>query len=1328
MRAMTVHKMLRRLFPVVLAMVLITPSIHAAQQYQGLCSYVKIEILQELTLERIGFLATLTVTNNEGDASITNFSAALTFEHRGAGGELEDASALFFVQPPKVKGVNSIDGNGIIAPGQTAVVEWFIIPKTNAGGTTPEGLRYLVGAKLAGSLYGMEISQDVFNVLPDTITVKPDPQLEITYFQPRDVDGDNPFTPDVVESPIPFTLGVLVKNAGYGEARKVKIASEQPRIVENLQGLLVVPQLIGSRVDDEPTDSTTLTVDLGNIQPGKCRKGAWDMITTLSGEFTEFKASFTHAPELGGEETSLIKEMNAYFMVHEVLNDQPGRDNLLDFLAETLNGEELIPDTLYESDCNTLPVNRLTNVEVLNFGGLTATVRAQADVENWVFIRVDDPGQAKYPIKSVVRSDGKVINPHNYWTHIRYREPDNAKLTYLNLFDFVSLGQYDYTVTYEPMGTDDTAPVTKIYFSGPSKLKNAKYFVLPETQIFFIALDESPVGTYYRLDGTGNYLPAYPFTITQAGEHSLAFYSKDIVGNEEAPQTVTVVVSRDEPAVGGITADTDELFIAGDAISVRPTSVNVGFNGVMTADSLTAEADVFKGVFAYATISGVPSSPTTTTDATLIVGGENVDYYRYRLGSGSWSDEYAVADPISLSELAGEVQVSVAGRSQYGDYLSDDEAITVGWTVSASADPIAVSGTPATPSRSLDANLSVSGTDYYCYRIDENYYMPDAGAGAPMTLADLSDGEHKVEVLARADAGAGCPGNIPGTQVNWTVDRHYGLELPVERRVRHEDLGQVDDIPTNFVWNGRNDSGTVVSPGWYTVRIKVSDGLGRWNGVVKLVYVGDLLAGGAALSDAGGAPQKEVHAFGKWAVWQDQRNGNWDIYAINLTDAAASAVQITDNTLNQERPRTDGRYVVWEDRQPDGTWDIWAKDLESTDAKIAITATTGYDESKPVVYWPWIVYQARTVAQPDAPWQLMAYNLLSGTAEPVDTTTQNQIDASLHKQRVVWQDFRDVGYGEIYMKDLKTGEIMRITNDPGGQYYPAIFDHWIVWSDNRNSQFDLYGYNLKRRTEIRLTGTAEDETRPYMNGRWVVYMEDAAGEQKINLRLMNLANLASVQLTNEATEKEKTAMASGRLLWVDLKSGVRQVLAGPLPDLQPVFNNRNTVAVTAGMVANIPNAHNLLELWHEQAGVQEITRYTSLMPKPTADTVAWVGNAPVGTNFTLEAGDFLWVRFNETLILDMGQRVCETLNLAAGTSVFSYACFPDGYSAFQMIRDLGASNIKALRSLASDTGRWQTAAVENGVIVGEDFKIPTVAVLMVEMNTAVGPWRPGEAP
>jgi beta propeller repeat protein len=1050
------------------------------------------------------------------------------------------------------------------------------------------------------------------------------------------------------------------------------------------------------------------------------------MITTLSGEFTEFKASYTHSTELGGSDTSLIRDLNAYFMVHEVMNDQPGRDGLLDFLAETLGGEQLIPDTLYESDCNTLPVNRLTDVELLDFSGLAATVRAKADIEDWIFIRLDDPGQAKFSIANIVRSDGKVLNPNNYWTNIRYRDPDNFKLTYLNIFDFVALGEYQYMVTYEPSGTDIDPPLTTLRFFGPNQEKDGKYFVLPETQLFFIAEDDSPVGTYYKLDGAPDFVPAYPFNIYDAGEHTLEFYSTDAEGNEEAHKIATVVVSLADPGIENLTADTTELFIVGDSLSVRPTTVTIGFNGVVTASRLDAKAEVFRGIFGYPTVSGVPSSPTSSGDATIIVGGENVDYYRYRIGGGAWSDEFTISQPIQLSGLVGTVHLSVSGRSQYGDYLPDSEAVIVSWTVDPGALPIVITGIPEIPTRTTLVNLNVLGSDNYCYRVDGTYYRPDTGAGNPVTLTRLSDGEHTVEVLARAGAGEACPADGAGTTVVWTVNRLYGLAFPDETRVRQEFLGQVDANFTEFVWDGRSDSGVVVPPGWYSVRIMVEDGLGRLTGAVTLVYVGDLVADGTLLSDSGNARQKEAHAFRGWVVWQDQRNGSWDIFAQDLNDAAAIPVAITGNSRNQERPHTDGKFVVWEDRQADGTWDIVAKELGSANPVFAITATSDLNEQKPAIYWPWVVFQSKPVADPGAPWQVMAYNIITDTTAAVDSTTQDQLDPAIQQQRVVWQDFRDVGYGEIYFKDLRSGEVRRITDNQGGQYHPVIFDQWIVWDDNRNGQLDLYGYNLRRNTEVQLTDTPEDESRPYINGKWVVCEEDSAGGQNINLRLLHLSNLASIQLTNAESEKEKPSMASNKIVWVDLRNGHRQVMTGSLPDLQPVFNNRNTVAVTEGMLSDQGDAYTLLKLWNEQAGVSEITRYTTLLPQPVAESVSWISGAPVGDNFTLEAGSFLWVKFNDTNILDLGEGTCTSLNLVAGPNMFSYSCFPDHYSAFRLIRELGTANINALRVLDSDTGRWQTASVVNSQIVGEDFRIQSVAVLMLDMINPVPSWKPGE--
>ncbi|MHB8766164.1 MAG: FlgD immunoglobulin-like domain containing protein, partial [Deferrisomatales bacterium] len=673
--------------------------------------------------------------------------------------------------------------------------------------------------------------------------------------------------------------------------------------------------------------------------------------------------------------------------------------------------------------------------------------------------------------------------------------------------------------------------------------------------------------------------------------------------------------------------------------------------------------------------------------------------------------------------LAGAVDLKVAGRSRYGAYPADAQAVAVSWTVGAGSG-LALAGAPATPTRSPDASLTVAGSDRYCYRVDAGGYRPETAAGAPIALARLADGAHTVEVLPRASAAEACPGNVAGTAARWAVDRQYGTQLPAPDRVRRVELGPVGADPVAFAWDGRNDAGAVVPPGWYTVVVTVRDALGRATSQVRLVQVGDLLADGALLSDAGAAGQAEAHAAGRWAVWQDQRSGVWNVWARDLSAAPGPGAAVVASARNQERPRTDGRYVVWEDRQPDGSWDVWVKEL-GAGAAAAVTATPGFDERRPVVDWPWVVYQRRPVADPAAPWQLRAVNLATGAAADVDPTTQDQLDPAVQAGRVVWQDFRDPGAGEIYWKDLEAGGVRRLTESLHGQYHPALLDQWVVWADNRHTQFELYGYNLLRGAEIRLTDTPENETRPYLNGGRAVYQEDSAGLSALNLRLLYLASGAAVQLTNAGSLKGQPSLAAGRLLWVDTVDGRGRVMTGTLPDLQPVFHNRNAVAVTSGMAAHQVDAHTLLRLWNREAGVTELTRYTRLVPEPVAETATWSGGAPAGPNFPLQAGAFLWVKFGATAVLDLGVGQCGALDLAAGVNALGYACFPDRYTAYGLIRELGVAPVSALRVLDADSGSWRTAAVVDGRIVGEDFAVPPIAVLMLEMAAPVDGWRPG---
>jgi hypothetical protein len=55
---------------------------------------------------------------------------------------------------------------------------------------------------------------------------------------------------------------------------------------------------------------------------------------------------------------------------------------------------------------------------------------------------------------------------------------------------------------------------------------------------------------------------------------------------------------------------------------------------------------------------------------------------------------------------------------------------------------------------------------------------------------------------------------------------------------------------------------------------------------------------------------------------------------------------------------------------------------------------------------------------------------------------------------------------------------------------------------------------------------------------------------------------------------------------------------------------------------------------------------------------------------------------------------------------------------------MGVAKVKAVRMLDAETGRWVVALVQNGRPIGNDFPIPNVAVLMVDLSAAVSNFRP----
>ena len=1297
----------------------------AQQQFQGVCANVKIEIQQELAFERIGFEATLEITNNLGGDPITDFSSRLTFTDPKdlVNGAPRDVSDRFFVQRPRLTDVNATDGTGVIGPTKTGIVRWFIIPKPGAGGILSQGKEYEVGVNLSGKMAGVEIPKNIFFAIPDTITVKPEPELEIRYFQPRDVQGDDPFTPEV-ESPIPFTLGVLVKNSGYGPAKTVRISSQQPKIVENRAGLILIARLLGARVQDSALSETSLTVNLGDIQPSQTVKGAWDMITSLSGEFIEFKASYTHRDELGGLETSLIKTLEAHFIAHEVLNDDPGRDTILDFLADTDRDVDQLPDTLYESQGQILPVNFEANASVTTpLAARTFVVTVNRQYEGWGYVRLTDPGQAKLGIESVVRSDGKAVNLHNIWTNIRYRPSDNFKLTYLNLFDRVTTpGVYTYTVKYATPPVDTVAPVTRLRFVGQVTQSGGNYYVTRDTELYFTSEDASPVSIEYFLDDEVNFHAAIPFKIAATGTHLVRYRATDSAGNVEGTQTATVILEGQGPAFATLDVRSASLTLTGEALSFRPTRVEMNIPVAASNVATVAQVDVFQGIRVWPTVAGVPVSPTPATTTTLAVGGMNVDFYKYRLNGGAWSAEQAVTAPITLTGLAGNVGVEVLARSQYGGYPAVGDALSASWVVSAEAAPFVLAGLPPVPTRYPLTSLTVNavGTDLYRWTLNNSYYRAEAAPGTSFELPLQTAGEQSLKLIAKR-AGVWQTEALASVW-SWRYDPTYGSDLSSLPAVLSRTFNGVQGTTVAFVWDGRNTSGVLQLPGWYTVRIRLLDALGGSTFVNQLVRIDELVTTPGAMTAATEGAEKP-DARGSWLVWQERGSGTPNIRARNIGGAGGSTLAITSGALSQENPRTDGRHAVWQRRQENGNWDIVRVDLTAPSVVVPVTETPGRHEVNPVIDWPWVVWQGKDASSPSAPWQLEAANLETSQRITVNTTLADQLDPAVRAGRVVWQDFRDVGAGEIYFRDLETGEQRRLTTNSFGQYAPDLEGHWVVWQDNRNTQVDIYGMDLRRGVETRLTNTTANEARPRLAGNWVLFTEDSAGVLTDNFFLLDLGTGRSLPLTRSATKKGAGTIGSGQLFWQEGLTGASVVNAAAVPALQPVFRNYNAVALTPALVAKHVNAHALLSAWNTDAGVVALSRFQSFAPL-TTEVAAMSGGVPGGANFALVAGQFVWVRFNDARLVDLGAASGAPLNLPAGVSAFTHTRLPVGYTGHALVRSLGLANVRGLRVLDAEAGQWQLLAVDNGTIVGADFRTPDVAVVMVDLINAVSGWSP----
>ena len=612
----------------------------AADAANGVCAQVKLQIEQEAVVTRKAIGATLELINESEDTELQDVGVTINI-YDAAGNLANDrfivlAPELTRLTPMETSATDSFIFGGMalkLAPATTGSARWVILPRDEAA---PEDVEYYyVGGVLAYTAGGVPGTAEL---TPGQVRVYPNAKLDLKYFHQRDVFSDDPFT-DEVEPSLPFTLGVMVHNKGRGLARNMHITSAQPKIVENVKGLLIDFSIIATEVAGKSL-TPSLRAEFGDIQPGDTAIGRWLLKSSLQGLFIDYKATLEHEDRFGQAGASVFDGIEIHELIHQVEAQGGFADGKPDFLVNDLKDDEDLPDTVHLSDATTAPVAvvraaspdgepNANDLEIV----LTTPMPA-----GFAYLRVPDPANGKFRLAGVKRSDGRVLPVDvNAWVTDRTFLGMGKRPRYenvLHLFDHDSIGSYTLTYARDERAPDLTAPssrVASLPANSPAQIpvswsgQDDAFGTGVGGYDLFVSVNGGPFQRW--LTNTRATSALYP----GAAGRSYAFYSRarDTAGNVEeaplAPQATTFTTGNSAPTVdplvpvtvdeGGtvnFTVSATDADIPADAIAYSLANAPAG----MTVDAttgvvswVTGEADGPRtyNVTVQATDNGVPS-------------------------------------------------------------------------------------------------------------------------------------------------------------------------------------------------------------------------------------------------------------------------------------------------------------------------------------------------------------------------------------------------------------------------------------------------------------------------------------------------------------------------------------------------------------------------------------------------------------------------------------------------------------------------------------------------------------------------------------------------
>lgn len=380
----------------------------------SVCSSITLQFTQKMVMTRQAFRGTLKVFNGNEQEAMKDVKLTLTVTDEKGNIAMKDK---FQVNPEKLEGFNGkldfTDGWTLDAQ-KEGVATVLFIPTKKAAPTVET--RYAFGGTLSyvDPFTGLEVTRDL---TPITLTVKPSPNLDLTYFMQRDIKGDDPLTKEVEPSE-EAEFSLLINNLGYGDATNVSMSTNQPEIVDNEKGLKVKFELMSSQLNGQEKTLAlggSVSTDFGTIPAHSTSYAQWWIKSSLLGHFTDYDVTATHLTSYDNKDLSLLNDVTIHELIRSI-DVTKGDKTLKGFMTNDIVDADDTPDMLYLSDGEIEKVNVAASSSITKTSDTEYTLTITPSEEGWNYGNLSDPTYGVSALKSVTRtSDGKQISLRNFW-------------------------------------------------------------------------------------------------------------------------------------------------------------------------------------------------------------------------------------------------------------------------------------------------------------------------------------------------------------------------------------------------------------------------------------------------------------------------------------------------------------------------------------------------------------------------------------------------------------------------------------------------------------------------------------------------------------------------------------------------------------------------------------------------------------------------------------------------------------------------------------------------------------------------------------------------